>query len=234
MFILNRRMARPKSCPFKTATYSEVPPMLFRAACQSARSGQLRSLPGTFEDVKKHGPGELAGVGVLQRWVVAGDGGQTARQRELRAMSDLESRSGPASRQLDGAARGPAVRRRRCGPRHTTTRRPVSRRISSSSQGAQGYCSSGVGLLAGGAQRTTAAIHRSWSVMPSSARPTALGWDAKPASCKTGKRKSPEPSPVNIRPVPLEPCAPGASPDRPRNRRRPKEDAGRPQYSTAE
>ena len=55
--------------------------------------------------------------------------------------------------------------------------------------------SSGVGLLAGGAQRTTALIHSPVSLMPSS-RETALGCEAKPASWSTGNRKSPEPSPV--------------------------------------
>ena len=49
--------------------------------------------------------------------------------------------------------------------------------------------------------------------MPSS-REVALGCEAKPASWRTGNRKSPEPSPVKGRPVRLEPCAPGASPKR--------------------
>jgi len=39
-----------------------------------------------------------------------------------------------------------------------------------------------------------------------------FGCEAKPASCSTGKRKFPDPSPVKGLPVRLEPCAPGASP----------------------
>src|SRR5258708_33271323 len=41
---------------------------------------------------------------------------------------------------------------------------------------------------------------------------TAVGWFAKPASYSAWYKKSPERSPVNIRPVRFEPCAPGANP----------------------
>ncbi len=116
-------------------------------------------------------------------------------------------------------------------PRHTTTRRFASRPISRSSHGAQLRSSSGVGLLAGGAQRPTDVIQRSVSFMPSS-RELATGCEAKPASYSTGNKKSPDPSPVNGLPVRFDPCAPGASP-RARTRAwgSPNEGTGRPQYS---
>ena len=71
--------------------------------------------------------------------------------------------------------------------------------------------SAGVGLLAGGAHRTAAATYASRSCSPSPAR-TDSGWFAKPVRCSDAKRKSPERSPVNTRPVRLPPCAAGASP----------------------
>ncbi len=53
-------------------------------------------------------------------------------------------------------------------PKHTTTRNLLSRDISASNHAAQLLCSPGVGLFPGGAQRTTALIHKSFSFMPSS------------------------------------------------------------------
>src|SRR6266702_3181567 len=116
-------------------------------------------------------------------------------------------------------------------PRQTTTRRWLSSFSSSSSHGAQLRSSSGVGLLPGGAQRTTELIHMPVSVIPSS-REMARGCDAKPASCNTGYKKSPDPSPVKGLPVRLEPCAPGASPSTStRAEGSPKDGTGFPQYS---
>ncbi len=83
--------------------------------------------------------------------------------------------------------------------------------ISSCSQVWQARISSGIGLLSGGAQRQTAVIYRSRRRKPSPTR-SARGLLAKPARYSAGYRKSPEASPVNILPVRLEPCAPGASP----------------------
>ncbi len=51
----------------------------------------------------------------------------------------------------------------------------------------------------------------SWSTRPSS-RPTDTGWLAKLARDSAAKRKSPERSPVNMRPVRFAPWAAGASP----------------------
>ena len=69
-----------------------------------------------------------------------------------------------------------------------------------------------MGLLSGGAQRTAAVMYRSFSVSPS-LRSVALGWLANPVSYSTGYMNLPEASPVNGRPVRLEPCAPGRSHD---------------------
>ena len=67
--------------------------------------------------------------------------------------------------------------------------------------------------------------------MPSS-RELASGCEAKPASCSTGNKKSPDPSPVNGLPVRFDPCAPGASPSAStRAWGSPNEGTGRPQYS---
>jgi len=116
-------------------------------------------------------------------------------------------------------------------PKHTTTRKFGSNRNSSSSHGAQLRSSSGVGLLPGGAQCATEVIHSPLSFMPSS-RETALGCEANPAACSTGYKKSPEPSPVNGRPVRFDPCAPGASPNAStRAPGSPNEGTGLPQYS---
>ena len=53
-----------------------------------------------------------------------------------------------------------------------------------------------------------------------------------PARCSAGKRKRPDASPVNCRPVRFEPCAPGARPTaRMRARWSPKPGTGLPQYS---
>src|ERR1700722_431115 len=96
-------------------------------------------------------------------------------------------------------------------PRQTTTRSSDNSVISSSRKGAQFSSSERLGALSGGAQRTTELIQQFLSCMPS-LRDTELGCEAKPVSWRTGYKKSPEPSPVNGRPVRLEPCAPGANP----------------------
>ncbi len=71
--------------------------------------------------------------------------------------------------------------------------------------------STGVGLLAGGAQRTVATIRVSTSDCPSPAC-TDVGWVARPTRCRLANSQSPELSPVNTRPVRLPPLAAGASP----------------------
>ena len=113
--------------------------------------------------------------------------------------------------------------------------RAASRSSSSSAtaKGRQVSRSAGVGLLAGGAQRTAAVIQAPRSAQAVAARARDVGWLAKPARCSAANRKSPERSPVNTRPVRLAPCAAGA---RPRIRTRaagsPKPGIGRPQYSS--
>ena len=71
--------------------------------------------------------------------------------------------------------------------------------------------SSGVGLFAGGAQRTAAAMYASRNFKPSPAR-TDSGRFANPVRYNDANKKSPERSPVNTRPVRLPPWAAGASP----------------------
>ena len=116
-------------------------------------------------------------------------------------------------------------------PRQTITRKSSSAAISSSRNGAQFAISSGSGLFPGGAQRTTAVIQASFSIMPSS-RCFDDACDANPARCSSGYRKSPDPSPVNGRPVRFDPCAPGASPtNSTRARGSPNDGTGLPQYS---
>jgi hypothetical protein len=86
-------------------------------------------------------------------------------------------------------------------------------------------------LLSGGTHLHTAVISRSFSFNPSS-RFRDCGWLANPALFKALNRNTPEASPVNILPVRLEPCAPGASPitiNRPPMS--PKAGTGFPQYS---
>ena len=70
----------------------------------------------------------------------------------------------------------------------------------------------GVGLLAGGAQRLTAATNA--SLQPQAVArhaSTSAGWQTR-SRYSAGNRKSPDRSPVKTRPVRLPPCAAGARP----------------------
>jgi len=103
--------------------------------------------------------------------------------------------------------------------------------ISAARKGKQLAISIGLGLLSGGAQRQTALIYTSFRVNPSSLFDEE-GWLANPARCSAAYKKLPDESPVNMRPVRFEPCAPGASPTT--NRRAwwsPNPGTGLPQYS---
>ena len=96
-------------------------------------------------------------------------------------------------------------------------------------KGRQAASSSGAGLLSGGAQRHAAEMYASVNISPSP-RPREVGWLANPARCSAAYRKSPELSPVNMRPVRLAPCAPGARPTiRTRAAGSPKPGTGLPQ-----
>ena len=190
---------------------------------------ETRQLVRPLEDAEQHGPREFAGVRILQRGMIAGEGNQSARAACIRPRARRRSpcvlANGP------GATRAPAGHRTRCGRGTPPRADSVSSFISRSSHGAQLRISSGVGLLPGGAQRATEVIQRPLSFMPSS-REEAAGCEANPAACRTGNRKSPEPSPVKGLPVRFEPCAPGASPSAStRALVSPKEGTGRPQYS---
>ena len=70
----------------------------------------------------------------------------------------------------------------------------------------------GVGRLAGGAQRTTAVTYASRQAR--ARRRVRRRWAGSriPARCSDANRKSPDRSPVKMRPVRLPPCAAGASP----------------------
>lgn len=116
-------------------------------------------------------------------------------------------------------------------PSTTTTPRFRSRSSSRSKKGRQLRNSTGSGLFPGGAQWIAAVIHASCNWRPSFAL-WLCGCEENPALYNERYRKSPERSPVNIRPVRLAPCAPGA---RPRINRRaegsPNDGTGFPQYS---
>ena len=68
-----------------------------------------------------------------------------------------------------------------------------------------------VGRFPGGAQWAALVTTVSISSRPSPT-PVEQGRLHRPARCIAVKRKSPDRSPVNIRPVRFAPCAPGASP----------------------
>ena len=104
-------------------------------------------------------------------------------------------------------------------------------RHSATSQGWQASRSAGVGLFAGGAQRTGSVMRRSSSRWPSSAV-VDTGEVQKPVRCSAANSQSPLRSPVKIRPVRLPPCAAGARPTTATDASRgPQPVTGRPQYS---
>jgi len=174
---------------------------------QSCSAFRFHQFTGPGKNLQEHWNRQFTRVGVLQRRVVGRKQLHTIRQPIFSSVAKLEA----------------------APPRQTTTRSRVSRATSSSSQCEQLRCSSGKGLLPGGAQRTTALIHMSFNIRPS-LRLCEFGCDANPASYSTGNIKSPEPSPVNGLPVRFDPCAPGA---RPRTSTRaagsPNDGTGRPQ-----
>jgi hypothetical protein len=99
--------------------------------------------------------------------------------------------------------------------------------------GAQRSSSWHEGRFAGGAQWAAAVTTESRSSRPSSMA-VAVGWLANPARHIARYRKSPDRSPVNIRPVRLAPWAAGARPttsSRARPSMVPKLGTGFPQYA---
>jgi hypothetical protein len=117
-------------------------------------------------------------------------------------------------------------------PKATTKRSAGSSRISSRRKGRQLAISSVVGRFSGGTHRQTAERKRSRSAKPSSLE-TDFAREENPARWSAGKRKSPEESPVNMRPVRFDPCAPGARPaTRTRASGSPNPGTGLPQYSS--
>ena len=152
-------------------------------------------------------------------------GRRPAKQRRCVQRAVAGASAAPDKRRLA------TPRRTRSGPGRPPPERRASRVISAARKGRQATSSSGVGLLSGGAHRHAAEMYASVSVSPSS-RPREVGWLANPARCSAAYRKSPELSPVNIRPVRLAPCAPGARPTiRTRASGSPKPGTGLPQYA---
>src|SRR5262249_59585692 len=101
---------------------------------------------------------------------------------------------------------------------------------SADSQGAQVSRSVTVGLFAGGAHRTAAAMLAGISRWPSPAV-TDVGWAASPHRYSDANRTSPLRSPVKTRPVRLPPWAAGARPAiSTAGRSSPQPGMGRPQY----
>jgi len=96
-------------------------------------------------------------------------------------------------------------------PSATTTRTFLNNPNSRTRNVRHARISSVAGLLSGGAHRADAVIHASRNSSPSS-RQWLSACVANPVLCSTPYRKSPDLSPVNIRPVRFAPCAPGARP----------------------
>ena len=126
------------------------------------------------------------------------------RRRDRTAVADA-GRPSPARRASRAA---PASRTRRA------RRRPPGRTSASSRAryGPHVRRSCGVGSLAGGAHRTGAVTRTSGERQAVVARRSTSAATRSPVRCIAANRKSPDRSPVNIRPVRLAPCAAGARP----------------------
>src|SRR5204862_279744 len=157
-----------------------------KAASGSTLSGYVGSRPAAVRN-GSHMPDHLTTARALYEAFAAGDRDAV----DAMLADDYTFSSGPDPL-LDRAGFF-----ERCWPRQTTTRTRGSNASSLTAHGRQVSRSSGVGLLAGGAQRTAASIHASMSSRPSS-RSTETAWLAKPARCRPAKRKSPERSPVKM------------------------------------
>ena len=148
-------------------------------------------------------------------------GGPRRRARSA-AAAGPGPRAPPAARSTPSQAKAPSA---------TMTRTRSSNSISRSRYGRQLSRSSGVGLFAGGQQRLTAVTYAPCSDSPSSR------CDGCPADSRSRpgtappNRKSPDRSPVKIRPVRLPPWAAGARPtSRIRAPASPNPGSGRAQY----
>ena len=165
------------------------------------------------QDRVEHRRREAPGEGVLLAHVEAAEQvselGAAVRQDHLGAVPERRPRRRHRPALLGQRASSSACQPN--APSTTTTRGRDQRPARGARNGPHVRRSSGVGSLAGGAQRTGAVTRTSVRVRPSS-RDVEVACDANPVRCIAANRKSPERSPVNIRPVRLAPCAAGARP----------------------
>ena len=201
---------------------------LEQPATQSrARGYRVGQRAGPEKDGVDHGLGELAGERVLLRRVEA-------------AEHDAPAPSAP--RPVAELGRG--RRQRRAGGGEHPADRLVGERAEHHDHAGPGRAASSsrtrygrqrVALLGRRLVGRRRAAHRRGDVRGRAARArrrptTDVGWLAKPVRNSDAKRKSPERSPVNTRPVRLAPCAAGARPaTSTRARGSPKPGTGRPQ-----
>ena len=156
------------------------------------------------QDGVEHGLGELAGEGVLLAHVVAAEDRAAVGQRPPRRRGRT---AGGAARR--GCRPAPGSRSRRAT---TNTRASQQRQLPVEERAA------GVALVGGGLVGRRRAPDRRGDPGAREREPvvdatrSSAGWRS-PARCRAAYRKSPERSPVNIRPVRLAPWAAGARPD---------------------
>ena len=183
------------------------------------------------EDAAEHRPREAPGEGVLLARVEAAQQGDAVGHPRGSAPCPKRG-SGPRhARARPRAARAGRRPSRSCRARPPRASGPAAP-APPAGTGGSGRISTGVGLLAGGAQRSgrgDVGVHGARGRRP---RERMSAWLAKPASCSARKSQSPLRSPVNMRPVRLPPWAAGASPTSSTTAAgSPKPGSGRAQYA---
>ena len=216
-----RRSGRPVFHP--PALSADGSPLML--SLLTGQAGGARRRP---QHIPEHRGREAAGEGVALADVEAAE--EPSPPPSVTRAACAKAGRGRGTLQPAASSAGSAA----CQPNapSTTTARSVGLSSSSSltSHGRQVSRSSGVGLLAGGAQCTGEVMRTPYSSSPSSTL-TAVACDASPTSCSAAYSTSPERSPVNIRPVRFPPWAAGASPTiSSRASAGPNPGTGRPQY----
>ena len=178
---------------------------------------------------------QLAGVRVLPARVVAqpsSTGRSVAQSRPRRRVPE---------RRAAGAAARPARRRRTPDRRRGRSFPARRRRAAAAARRSRRPCAAGAATISPGRRLVGRgrAAHRRQDIgvaqraHPSAPLRRAMGMFAKPTAFSADIKKSPEPSPVNTRPVRFAPCAAGASPtSRSRASGSPNPGTGRPQAAS--